>query len=74
MLIRAISFCVLKNLGCSLELQVYGEIDKQIAAARQQEESAIATSNNEVRQLLKIRQDFELILSDISKATENPVI
>lgn len=56
------------------EQQVYGEIDKQIAAARQQEESAIAASNTWVSQLAEIRKDFESILSYITKATENLVI
>ncbi|GAX43317.1 GTP-binding protein HSR1-related protein [Tolypothrix sp. NIES-4075] len=54
------------------EQQVYGEIDKQIAAARQHEESAIAASNIWVKQLAEIRKDFDLILRYISKATENP--
>jgi 50S ribosome-binding GTPase/Dynamin-like helical domain len=56
------------------EQQVYSEIDKQIASARQQEENAIAASNTWARQLAKIRKDFELILRDITKATENQVI
>ncbi|MEH2253683.1 hypothetical protein [Nostoc sp.] len=64
----------IENLLAEVELQVYGEIDKQIAGARQQEESAIAVSNTWVRQLAEIRQDFELILRDITKATENTVI
>ncbi|MEM9923142.1 MAG: GTPase [Cyanobacteria bacterium P01_D01_bin.50] len=34
------------------EQQVYGEIEKQIIAARQQEEQTIATSNTSVKQLL----------------------
>ena len=54
------------------EQQVYSEIDKQIAAARQQEESAIAASNIWVKQLAEIRKDFDLILRYISKATQNP--
>ncbi|MBD1934355.1 MULTISPECIES: GTPase [Cyanophyceae] len=54
-----------------VEVQVYGEIEKQIAAARQQEESAIASSNTWVKQLAEIRQDFDLILRYITKATEN---
>jgi GTP-binding protein EngB required for normal cell division len=57
-----------------LEGQVYGELEKQIAAARQQEESAIASSNTSVKQLLEIRKDFELILRYITKATEAPVV
>lgn len=56
------------------EQQVYSEIDKQIAAARQQEESAIAASNTWVRQLTEIRKDFQFILRYITKATENQVI
>jgi hypothetical protein len=55
------------------EGQVYGEIEKQIAAARQQEESAITSSNTWVKQLAEIRKDFELILRYITKATETPV-
>jgi len=57
-----------------LEGQVYGETEKQIAQARQQEESAIASSNTSVKQLLEIRKDFDLILRYITKATENPVV
>jgi predicted RNase H-like HicB family nuclease len=56
------------------ESQVYGEIEKQISTARQQEESAIASSNTSVKQLLEIRKDFDLILRYITKATENSVI
>ena len=56
------------------EQQVYSQIDKQILAARQEEENAIAASNTWVKQLVGIRQDFELILRYITKATENPVI
>ncbi len=54
-----------------VENQVYGEIDKQITAARQQEESAIASTNTWVKQLAEIRQDLELILRYILKATGN---
>ena len=54
-----------------VESQVYGEIEKQIATARQQEESAIAASNTWVKQLAGIRKDFDLILRYITKATEN---
>jgi small GTP-binding protein len=55
------------------EGQVYGEIEKQIAVARQKEEDAIAASNTWVKQLVEIRKDFELILRYITKATETPV-
>ncbi len=55
------------------EGQVYGEIEKHITAARQQEESVIATSNTWVKQLAEIRKDFELILRYITKSAETPV-
>lgn len=61
------------NILREVELQVYGEIDKQISAARQQEESAIAASNTWVRQLAEIRHDFESILRYITQAMENKV-
>ncbi|MBR8835180.1 MAG: 50S ribosome-binding GTPase [Stigonema ocellatum SAG 48.90 = DSM 106950] len=57
-----------------VESQVYGEIEKQIAIARQLEVSAIAASNTWVKQLAEIRKDFELILGYITKATENTVM
>ncbi len=56
------------------EAQTYGEIEQKILEARQQEESAIAASNKWVKQLAEIRQDFELILRYITKATENSVV
>jgi GTP-binding protein EngB required for normal cell division len=55
------------------EGQVYGEIEKNIAVARQKEEEAIASSNTSVKQLAEIRKDFEGILCYITKATETPV-
>ncbi len=53
------------------EQQVYGEIEKQIIAARKQEEQAIATSNTSVKQLLEIRNNFEVIIRYIQKVTAN---
>ncbi|MFN6469778.1 MAG: hypothetical protein RMY36_008880 [Nostoc sp. SerVER01] len=64
----------IENLLAEVELQVYGEIDNQIAAARQQEENAIAASNTWVRQIAEIRQNFESILRYITKATENTLV
>jgi GTP-binding protein EngB required for normal cell division len=52
------------------EQQVYGEIEKKIADARQKEESAIAASNTWVNELLEIRKNFEVILRYITKATQ----
>ena len=40
-------------------------------AARQQEEQAIATSNTSVKQLLEIRNNFDVIIRYIQKATAN---
>ncbi|MEG4217825.1 50S ribosome-binding GTPase [Microcoleus sp. Pol14C6] len=54
------------------EQQVYGEIEKQISAARQKEEEAISASNTWVKQLAEIRKDFDLIIQYITKATANP--
>jgi GTP-binding protein EngB required for normal cell division len=54
------------------EQQVYGEIEKQIAAARQKEEEAISASNTWVQQLADIRKDFDGIIQYITKATANP--
>ncbi|AFY50506.1 putative GTPase [Nostoc sp. PCC 7524] len=54
-----------------VDLQIYGEIDKQIFAARQHEENAIALSNTWVKQLTQIRQDFESILRYINQVMEN---
>ncbi|MGC1395695.1 MAG: LeoA/HP0731 family dynamin-like GTPase, partial [Coleofasciculaceae cyanobacterium] len=56
------------------EKQVYGEIEKQILTARQQEENAIASSNTSVKQLIEIRQEFEAILRYIRKTTETAVV
>ncbi|WP_414620313.1 GTPase [Calothrix sp. CCY 0018] len=53
------------------EQQVYGEIEKQIIAARKQEEQAIATSNTLVKQFLEVRNNFEVITRYIQKATAN---
>ena len=53
-----------------VEAQIYGEIEQQIAAARQKEEEAIASSNKWVSQLREIRKDFEDILCDIMQATD----
>lgn len=57
-----------------VQAQVYGEIDNQIAVARQQEENAIASSNKWVKQLAEIRKDFEAIKLYIAKATEDSVV
>lgn len=54
------------------EQQGYGEVDKQIAQARQHTESAIASSNQWVQQLADIRKDFDSILVDIEQAREKP--
>lgn len=54
------------------EQQVYGEIEKKIAAARQEGEEAISASNTWVKQLADIRKDFEVIIQYITKATANP--
>lgn len=47
------------------EAQVYGEIEKQIALARQQQENTITQSNVWMKELVEIRTNFELILKYI---------
>ena len=46
--------------------QFYGDIEQQIAAARQQQEDEIATSNTWMQELLNIRAEFNEILAKIS--------
>jgi GTP-binding protein EngB required for normal cell division len=53
------------------EQQVYGEIEKKIAAARLKEEEAISASNTWVKKLAEIRKDFDGIIQYITKATAN---
>jgi GTP-binding protein EngB required for normal cell division len=48
-----------------VEAQVYGEIEKQIATARQQEEEAIAADNKWMRELAEIREEIQEILREI---------
>jgi hypothetical protein len=55
------------------EQQVYGEIEKQISVARRSEEESIAASNTWMKEMMNIREKFELILKYITKATEKPV-
>lgn len=51
------------------ENQVYGLQDRQIAETRLQKETEIAMSDNWMKQLIEIRQDFESILQEITKAS-----
>ncbi len=55
------------------EQQVYGEIEKQIAAARQKQEESISAANTWVKQLVEIRKHFDAIIQYITKATANPI-
>jgi hypothetical protein len=55
-----------------VETKLYGEIEKQIAAARQKEEEVIYASNTWVKQLAEIRKDFDVIIRYITQATANP--
>ncbi len=53
-----------------VEAQIFGEFQKQIAEARQQEEEAIGSSNKSVAELAEIRQEFEEILCHIKDASD----
>ncbi|WP_238360855.1 hypothetical protein [Iningainema tapete] len=64
-------------------IQCLEKISEQLITAKNKLDSsanylnsayAIAASNTWVKQLIEIRQDFELILRYINKATKNPVI
>ncbi|NJK55107.1 MAG: hypothetical protein HC939_03575 [Pleurocapsa sp. SU_5_0] len=50
--------------------QVYSEIEQMITDARKQNEAAIALSNNWMKELIAIRQEFEAILKTISLANK----
>jgi len=61
-----------KNLERQIELQlyefetqVYGEIEKQIALARQQQENTITESNVWMKELIEVRHNFEMLLNYI---------
>ena len=49
--------------------QVYGSIEQQITAARQQQKNAISTSKEWMKELLNIRADFNEILAKISSVS-----
>jgi len=49
------------------ESQVYGQLEQNIAAARQQTEAAMAASHSELGQLATIRQNLEAILREIQQ-------
>ena len=51
--------------------QFYGGIEEEIAAARQQQENAIASSNTSLKELIAIRQEFEVILRQINLISSN---
>ncbi len=71
---------IAKDLENQIELQVfefeqqtYDEIDQKISVSRRSEEESIAASNTGMKELMDIREKFELILKYITKATEKPV-
>ena len=53
------------------EQQVYEEIDKKIAQARQDQQEAIAASNTGLQKLIKIRNNLGTILDYISRISNN---
>lgn len=56
------------------ESQVYGQIEKKVAEARQQTETAMSSSNAGLNQLVSIRQQLESILQEILPGTMQPVL
>lgn len=53
------------------EQQVYEEIDKKIAQARQDQQEAMATSNTGLQKLIKIRNNLGTLLDYISRMSNN---
>jgi hypothetical protein len=53
------------------EQEVYEEIDKKIAQARQDQQEAIAASNTGLQKLIKIRNNLGKILDYISRISNN---
>ena len=52
----------------AFESQFFGDIEQQILEARQREEVEIKNSNQYFSELVDIRNEFQMILSDISKS------
>jgi predicted phage-related endonuclease len=50
------------------ELQAYNQIDRNIAEAQERTVSGIAGSNEELKELQEIREEFENIILDIPPA------
>jgi GTPase SAR1 family protein len=53
------------------ESQFFGTIEQQILEARQREEVDIKNSNHYFSELVDLRNEFQMILSDISKSVKN---
>lgn len=53
-----------------VEVQVYGEIEKQITEARHNEEEAITSSNQWVGELAALRKEFEKIICEINNSSD----
>ncbi len=56
------------------EAQIYGQIEKNVAEARQQTEAAMTSSSAELSQLAIIRQQLESILRDIQQDGMPPIL
>jgi hypothetical protein len=56
------------------EAQVYGQLEQNISKARQQTETAMATSNIELAQLATIRHEFELILQEVQRVATPSIL
>nr|WP_233787330.1 LeoA/HP0731 family dynamin-like GTPase [Dulcicalothrix desertica] len=54
-----------------VELQVYGEIEKQITEARHNEEEAITSSNQWIGKLAALRKEFEKIICEINNSSDD---
>ncbi|MFM2060928.1 MAG: hypothetical protein RLZZ507_598 [Cyanobacteriota bacterium] len=52
-----------------IEIQLYGEIENQIAEARRKQEESITSANKGMQKLTQIRHELESILQKITKAS-----
>lgn len=56
------------------EFQVYAQLEKNIAEARQQTESAMAASHTEIGQIVAIRKELETIILEIQHTAASTVL
>lgn len=56
------------------ESQVYVQLEKNVAEARQQTESAMAASHSEIGQIIAIRKDLAAIILEVQRAAASDIL